>query len=246
MIQFFLRRSLKAISMRRKWLLTAFIPVMIYLGVSAAIPERFVVSQEIAITGNTLISLSPRAADLRSLQELISTPNLFFLNRFALALLTKRLELRMPSIQNRRPEVSIIGKVEQYLTLDMTGKNTVRITYKGNNRKEGEIMVAFYARRLVKQTEDYLALNRSAVKDGATAPRIIGRTTVSEMRLPWCNSRLEPALFIGVVTLFVLMLLITLLEWFKPSFSSERHVADYLKVPILGAFPDVKRIRRGG
>jgi protein tyrosine kinase modulator len=246
MIQFFLRRSLKAISMRRKWLLAVFIPVMIYLGVSAATPNRFVVSQEIAITGNTLISLSPRAADLRSLQELISTPSLFFLNRFALALLTKRLELRMPSIQNWRPEVSIISKVEQCLTLDMTGKNTVRITYEGNNRKEGETMVAFYARRLVKQTEDYLTLNRTAVKNGASVPRIIGRTTVSEIRLLWCNSRLVPALFIGVVTLFVLMVLITLLEWFKPSFNSERHVADYLKVPILGTFPDVKRLKRGG
>ena len=245
MIQFFLRRSLKAISMHSKWLLTAFIPVMIYLGVSAATPDRFIVSQEIAVTGDTLISLSPRAADLRSLQELISTPSLFFLNRFALALLAKRLELRMPSIQNWRSEVSLIGKVEQCLTLDMTGKNTVRVTYEGNDPKRGGTLVAFYARRLVKQAEDYLALNRSAVKDGAMAPRLIGRATVSEMRLLWCNARLAPALLIGVVTLFVLMILITLIEWFKPSFSSERHVADYLKVPILGAFPDITSALEG-
>lgn len=240
MIQFFLMRSLKAISMRRKWLLTAFAPVMIYLSVSAAIPDRFLVRQEISVTGETLISLSPRAADLRSLPELISTPSLFFLNRFAVALLAKRLDQKMPSIQDWRPEVSLFNNVEQCLTLDMTGKNTVRIAYEGNSREEGETMVAFYARRLVKQAEDYLALNRSAVKNGAAAPRIIGRITVAEKRSLWRGSRLAPVLWICLMTLMALLVLITLIEWFKPSFRSERHIADYLKVPILGAFPNLK------
>ena len=246
MIQFFIKRCFKALSMHCKWLLFALMPVMLYLGISAAIPDRFVVRQDISATGDTLISLSPRAADLRSLQELISTPDLFFLNRFALALLSKRLEMRMPGIQDWSPEVSLMDKVDRCLRLDMIGKNAVRIAYEGNRRKEGETMVAFYSQRLVKQAKDYLALNRSAVKDGTAIPRMIGRITVVEKRSLWCNSRVTPVLLIFGITLLVLVVLISLIEWFKPSFRSERHIANYLKVPILGAFPDLKGMRREG
>jgi len=246
MMNFFLKRSVKAISKRLNWLFLAFIPVIIYLVVSAAIPDRFAARQEISVTGETLISLSPRAADLRSLQKLISTPSYFFLNRFALALLAKRLELRMPSIQNWRSEVSLISKVEQCLTFTMTGKNTVQVAYEGNDQQEGETMVDFYADRFIKQAKDYLALNPSAVKDGAVAPRMMGRITVVEKRSLWRHARFEPAFYIFVITLIALLVLIVLFEWLKPSFRSERHIAHYLKVPILGAFPDLKRITGDG
>ena len=246
MIQFLLKRSFEAILIHRKWLLLAFVPVIIYLAVSAAIPDRFVVRQEISISGETLVSLSPRAADLRSLQELISTPGLFFLNRFALSLLENRLDQRMLPIQNRTLKDSLINKVEQCLSLGMIGKNTLQIAYEGSDREQGEIMVPFYAQRLITQARDYLALNPSAVKKGAAAPRLIGRTTIVEKRALCRFSRLVPALYFFVITLIFLLIVIALMEWLKPSFRSERHVADYLKVPILGAFPDLKRIRRDG
>ena len=158
MVQFFLRCSAKALSIHRKWLLAALIPVMIYLGIAATIPDRFVVTQDISVTADTLISLSPRATDLRSLKELISEPNIFFQNRFALALLAKRLEMRLPATESRGTGMSLIDKVDQCLTLDMTEGNIVQVAYMGDHRNEGEAMVAFYSERLIRQAEDYLAL----------------------------------------------------------------------------------------
>jgi hypothetical protein len=194
MMHFFLKSSLKGISKRRQWLLMAFLPVIIYLLVSAAIADQFIVRQEISISNETLISLSPRAADLRSLQELLSKPGDFFQNLFALSLLTKRLDQRMPSIQQWSPGDSLIRKVEQCLTLDMIGKNILQIAYEGNDREQGETMVAFYSQRLIKQAKDYLAMNPAAVKDGAVAPSMIGRIAVDEKRSLWRYTRLVPAL----------------------------------------------------
>ena len=62
----------------------------------------------------------------------------------------------------------------------------------------------------------------------------------------WRHARFEPAFYIFVITLIALLVLIVLFEWLKPSFRSERHIAHYLKVPILGAFPDLKRITGDG
>ena len=214
------------------------------MGIAATIPDRFVVTQDIFVTADTLISLSPRVTDLRSLKELISEPNIFLQNRFALALLAKRLEMRLPATESRGTGMSLIDKVDQCLTLDMTEGNIVQVAYTGDHRNEGEAMVAFYSERLIRQAEDYLALNRSAVKSGAAIPRKIGRVTVSEKRSLWCDSRLVPAVLIFGITLVVLICLITLLDWFKLSFRSERHIADYLSVPVLGAFPDLNDIAR--
>lgn len=246
MIHFFLRLSLKGISKRRQWLLMAFIPVIIYWVVSAAIPDRFIIRQEISITSDALFSLSPRPSDLRALQELISTPDLFFLDRFALSLLAKRLDIQVPSIENQSPKSLLISKIKQCLTLQMIGKDTVKIVYQGNDRKQGEIMVIFYSERFIKQAKDYLTMNPSVVEKGAIAPRLIGRIDVEEKRSFWRYDRLVPALILFFVSLIGLSVLIALLEWFKSSFRSERHIARYLGVPILGALPDLNDIVDNG
>ena len=242
MIGFFLERFIKAVSIHRKWLLWAFVPVIIYLMISAAIPDRFVVRQKISITGDTLISLSPRPADLRSLEALISAPDHFFRNRFALSLLAKKLDKGMPSAQSGNLPINLSSEVEKCLTFEMTAKNSFNIVYVGSNREQGETMVAFYAGRLITQAGDYLAITPSAVKDGAVAPKMVGTMTVEEKRSPWRYKRLWPALYLFVSTWVVLLILIALLEWFKPSFRSVRHVAQYLRVPILGAVPNLKCI----
>jgi hypothetical protein len=242
MLRFFLKRYAQAVSERRLWVLLAFVPLIIYLVVSAIVPDRFTVKQEISISGNALIALSPRSADLRALSELISTPSYFFQNKFALILLGKRLDLEMRSESAQNPLLMLKRDVVHCLSLTMPGQNTAVIAYEGKDRKRGEAMVVFYSQRLIKQAKDWLAQNRSGIEKGLAAPKMVGKITVEEQHAPWRSERLLPAVYIFVISLIVLLVIIALLDWFNPSFRSERHIAYYLQVPILGTLPDLKRI----
>jgi len=242
MLQFFLKRYIQAVSARRLWALLAFVPLIVYLFLSAIVPDRFTVKQELSISGDNLISLSPRSADLKALNELVSTPSYFFLNKFALVLLGKRLNMDMQLERALNPLLILKREVARCLSLTTLGQDTAVIVYEGKNRKRGAAMVGFYSQRLIKRTNDWLAQNRSEMVKSLPPPKLVGKITVEEQRSPWRSERLLPAVFIFVISLIVLLVTIALLDWFKPSFRSERHIAYYLKVPILGTLPNLKRI----
>ena len=117
MVRFFLERFFRALSAYRPWLLLAFVPVLIYLAVSAMIPDRFAVRQQISITGDDLILLSPKSGDLKAFRELVSTPKLFFLNKYALILLGKRLDMDLQSEQPLNLLNSLKTEVARCLSL---------------------------------------------------------------------------------------------------------------------------------
>jgi len=242
MLQFFLKRYIKALSARRLWLLFVFVPLIVYLVLSAIIPDRFAVKQEISISGNALIALSPRSADLKALSELISSPSYFFQNKFALILLGKRLDMDMRSESAQNPLLMLKREVVHCLSLSTPGQNTAVIAYEGKDWKRGEAMVGFYSQRLIKQAKDWLAQSRSGIEKGLAAPKMVGKITVEEQHAPWRSERLLPAVYIFVISLIVLLVIIALLDWFNPSFRSERHIAYYLQVPILGTLPNLKYI----
>jgi len=67
-------------------------------------------------------------------------------------------------------------------------------------------------------------------------PRVLGVAT------PWSSERLPRALLIGVLSLLAVLLLIGVLELSDPAFKSERQVARYLDLPVLGSMPDADRL----
>jgi hypothetical protein len=223
-------------------MLLAFVPLIVYLVLSAIVPDRFVVKQEISISGDALISLSPRSADLKALNELVSTPSYFFLNKFALILLGKRLDMDMRSERAQNPLLMLKKDVARSLSLTTPGQDMAVIVYEGKDRKSGTAMVGFYSQRLIKQAKDRLAQNRSKAVQSQPAPKLVGKITVEEQRSPWRSERLLPAVYIFVISLIALLAIIALLDLFKSSFRSERHIAYYLQVPILGTLPDLKHV----
>lgn len=231
MLRFFLEHSFRAISIRRLWLLLAFVPPAVYLVASATVPDRFVVRQKVSLSGNNLIALSPRPGDLKALSELVSVPQHFFLNKFALVLLGKRLDMGMEGEK----------EVENCLTLAMVGDKAV-ISYDGSDRRRGQAMVEFYAQRLINQARDWLKMNRKGSDRKGAVPKLLGEITILEDRSPWRSNRLLPSVCLFFGSLLIIVIIIALAAWFTPSFRSERHMADYLKVPILGTSPDLKHL----
>ncbi len=252
MLSFFLHQFSQAVSAHRIWLLSALVPVLIYLVATAVRPDRFLVKQEISISENSLISLSPKAADLKAVKELTANPDAFFLNSFALVLLAKQFDANILPAQSDPPRKDLMalkGQISQCLSLTKAGTDKVVLIYEGKDRKAGELMVPFYSQRLIKQAEDWLKQNRGRVEGAPSPPKLLGKITVEEQRAPWRMERLLPAMYLFLGAFLLILVLIAIVGWFKPSFRSERHMAYTLKVPILGTLPDLKgfsdSIKRG-
>jgi capsular polysaccharide biosynthesis protein len=47
---------------------------------------------------------------------------------------------------------------------------------------------------------------------------------------------------IGFISLSGILVLLVIFEWSDPSLKSERQVAQYLELPILGSLPDLNKI----
>jgi capsular polysaccharide biosynthesis protein len=48
----------------------------------------------------------------------------------------------------------------------------------------------------------------------------------------------------AVVSLIIILIIIGLMEWADPAFKSERQVARYLDLSIIGSLPDLQKISR--
>jgi len=238
-MRFLLKRYVYAISAHRRLLLLFLIPLFVYLLLSATIPDRFSVEQEIAIPKNALVRVGKRPGSTLPMSEMISRPESFFQDEFALMLLEKQLNSDTALRPAKTPRSDLKATVKTGMTLTMTGGKRVAVAYHGNDRDLGEKLVGFYSQRLINKLSPGSKIGNRKKKPSAS---LIGQTGINEFRALWRTQRLCPSLVIAVISLLIILIIIALIEWLDPSFKSERQVARYLGIPILGSLPNLKKI----
>jgi len=238
-MRFLLKRYVYAISAHRRLLLLFLIPLFVYLLLSATIPDRFSVEQEIAIPKNALVRVGKRPGSTLPMSEMISRPESFFQDEFALMLLEKQLNSDTALRPAKTPRSDLKATVKTGMTLTMTGGKRVAVAYHGNDRDLGEKLVGFYSQRLINKLSPGSKIGNRKKKPSAS---LIGQTGINEFRALWRTQRLYPSLVIAVISVLIILIIIALIEWLDPSFKSERQVARYLGIPILGSLPNLKKI----
>ena len=238
-MRFLLKRYVHAILAHRRLLLLFLIPLFVYLLLSATIPDRFSVEQEIAIPKNALVRVGKRPGSTLPMSEMISRPESFFQDEFALMLLEKQLNSDTALRPAKTPRSDLKATVKTGMTLTMTGGKRVAVAYHGNDRDLGEKLVGFYSQRLINKLSPGSKIGNRKKKPSAS---LIGQTGINEFRALWRTQRLCPSLVIAVISVLIILIIIALIEWLDPSFKSERQVARYLGIPILGSLPNLKKI----
>jgi len=243
-MRFFLKRYVHAISARRRWLLLLFIPPLAYLLITTMIPDRFSIEQEISISKNASVQLGKRPGSSLRLSDIVSRPGSFFQDGFALILLKRELNPDTVLKPTEIPLGRLKTIVENGMTLTLKGEKTAVIAYEGENRNLGEKLVAFYSQRLVGKIKTSGPGIRIHPEDRNKQPSasLIGQTEINEHRAFWRPERLFPSLMSAMISLFVILIIIALIEWLDPSFKSERQLARYLGLPIIGSVPNLKKI----
>jgi hypothetical protein len=243
-MDFYIKRYLAAFREHRHWTLIALVPVMLYLIVAAVRVDNFLITQDFSYSGEIRIAMSQRLADTRPLEALLADPDRLFLDPFALSELQQRLEFQ-PQTRERPTSQGLKRLAHGSMKLSIQPDSRLRLTYTGSYAHIGETMVDVYSQLLVQRVEAGTA--RHPAPAVATAPsrfEPVGTLTTTGVASLWSAERLPRAILVFVLSLLAVLLLIGILELSDPSFKSERQIARYLGLPVLGSMPDVTQLTR--
>jgi capsular polysaccharide biosynthesis protein len=127
------------------------------------------------------------------------------------------------------------------MSIEMPAENLAIISFYGKDKEIGQALLNYYSRRFIQKAKEGLA--RSMHKESnVNLPALVGNLEIKAHRSLWRSERLVPLMLIGFISLNVILVILVVFEWSDPSFKSERQVAQYLELPILGSLPDLNKI----
>jgi hypothetical protein len=204
--------------------------------VTGTLPDRFVVSQNVSISDTFPVARMTDPVGTIPFKDLYADPSSFFLNSYAV----NKLNNTVLAGWAEKYATVIDDMVKKTMTMILAGENKVQIRYHGRNRELGEILVGFYSDRLLKKALE--GGTRSGHTESFSKPEISGLIEIREEKALWRPERLKPFLVCCLVSVILVLIFLGILEWSDPSFKSERQIARYTGLPILGSIPDLNRV----
>jgi hypothetical protein len=252
MVRYYVRRYLHGLKARSPWLLLILLPPLTYLIFAALRADRFVVKQDVGISRDAPIALSTSPVDFAKMSDFLAQPAEFFSDRFAVRELYGQLYPGTILDQTSPQFGPLLSAVERHMLMISPSDKLVRIMYRGADPALGAKLVEFYAKRLIKKSEDGLKRSKAQLAKGPPAlgqeasvtAQLRGGPGKEAQRALWRRGRLPTLLKLTIVSVLVVLVLIGALEWADASFKSVRQVARYLNVPVLGALPDLNRVSK--
>jgi len=235
------KRYLYGLSKRRIWLLLILLPPLIYLLISAVHSDRFSVKQKISITKDSPVALASNAMSVKPMGEIVSRPDVFFQNTFAVRQLYTNLYAGSAVYRADRQFRMLLDTIRTSISLTMPAEGIAQITYYGKDEKIGRSLVGYYSLRLIRKTEEGLALSKIRGPK-SQVPVLMGGMEIDEHRAFWRPERSLSFVMICIFSLITVLAFLGFLEWTDPSFKSERQVARYVGLPIIGSLPNLNRI----
>lgn len=240
-MNFQIKRFIYGVSKRRLLLLLILVPPFVFLSLSAIRSDRFSIKQDISISKDSPVALASGPLGLERMEKIASHPDDFFQNNFAVRKLYTNLYAGTAVYRADRQFRFLLDTIKDGMSLSMPSENIVRITYHGKDQKIGQALVSYYSQRLVLKAKE--GLSRSERQDfNGTVPKLMGGVEVEKHTALWRTERLLPFVIICILSLVVVLILLGLLEWSDQSLKTERQVARYLELPIIGSLPDLNKI----
>ncbi len=223
--------------LKRKMLLLLLVVIpAAYLMHAAVVPDRFLVKQRVYITDETPVASSVNPVSFKVFRELRNRPGEFFLNSFDL----KSSMRHVIAVYGQQYDQKTLNDIARQCRFTVSGTSTVHVMYEGRHLQPGKIMVTYFSNRLMEKAREGL-LRSNAGKDAPVA-RLSGSLEATGIRALWSQDRFYPLLFSCFVSFIIIFAFIGFIEWTDPSFKSERQIARYTGLPVLGSIPDLNEV----
>ncbi len=245
-MRFYLKRFWRAFRIHKKWMLLVLPALALYLIYAALTDVDFLVSREFSPYSSDMpVAASDSPVAVLRLGNLVADPKVLFLDGFALSRLQK--DPGLLAAYGGQPDEATLRRI-LHADLTLVPSQTLaglRLSYEGQDEALGRALVEFYSERLMKRVEEGVArAERTGGSTAAVRLQPLGDLVVVVKRTPWSPERLVPAIGVLILAFVGVMVLMVILELSDPSFKSERQMARYLGVPVLGAIPDAEPLAK--
>lgn len=243
---FYLKRFWRAFRIHKKWMLLVLPALGLYLVYAALTDVDFLVYEEFSPYSSDMpVAAGDSPVAVLRLGDLVADPQNLFLDGFALARLQKDPGL-LAAYGGQPDEATLRRILPSYLRLAPSSDPAeLRLSYEGPDGALGRALVDFYSERLIKRVDEGM-VRAQRTGDSTAAVRLqpLGDLVVVVKRTPWSPERLVPAIGVLILAFVGVIVLIAFFELSDPSFKSERQMARYLGVPVLGAIPDAEPLAK--
>ena len=237
-MKFFLKRYGAALRSNNKWGLLVLLALVLYLVFATYDDVTYRVSQDISSSSDDIpVAASNSPIDTIRLNQLVASPDLLFLDGFAITQLTRKLGLD-DDYRGLTGDQEVRGIVHTSMALSPADAETLRLSYIGKDARLGRILVAFYTERLMKRIADGWTRTKGAATSSPFAIQPAGTIITVGTRSIWSADRWLPTGIVLFLSTLGVLVLIAIFEITDPSFKSERQMARYLELPVLGTLPD--------
>lgn len=240
-MHFNIKRYGHGLSTRRNWLLLILLPPLLYLLFGAMHYDRFSVNQSISISKDTPVAHSTTGAGITKIEKIISNPDIFFLNNYAVRQLYTTLYAGTAVYRADRQFRTLLDTVRNTMSFKAPTGNLVTISYYGSDERMGRILVGYFSQRLMSKAREGIARSRVKLQENEM-PTMTGSINVEKYRAFWRGDRTVPFVLTAFFSVIAILVLLGVLEWSDPSFKSERQVAQYIDLPIIGSLPNLNKI----
>jgi hypothetical protein len=238
---FQLRRYYFGLVKYKSWLLFFLIPPLVFLFGTALIPSHFIVSQQISCPIETPVARMSSPTDTMPVQAFLTNPEKLFLHPFTLKALYTRLHPGLTGYRTDPQMPILVDSIQKHMTLYKINDETLVIRYSGPDLELGNTLVSFFSERWVQNAME--GIKRSAMTSPPDQePGLSGMTSTLTQRTVLPSKYLPAFLQTIIFSLFGALIFAGILEFKDSSFKSERQMAQYLKLPILGSLPNLDRV----
>lgn len=257
-MSFFLKRLRHRIGDHRNWSFLALLPAIIYIAFKALSPDLFYMYQDISLSPGAPVALTTSPTDFEPVSWFVKNQENFFLDTYTLKVLSSQLNQNILLDQKNTQFAPSINNIKQCMSIQCPTNNNTRISYLGKDKALGQMLVDFYAKRLIKKAEE--GVKRYDVQSqGAALKEVVqkipllkkqsrpsfaamGDIVIDEQNAFWRQDRLVPVIALIIIGCVLFLCLAAVMELVDPSFKSERQVAAYLQLPLLGTLPNLNKI----
>jgi hypothetical protein len=238
---FNIKRYFYGISKRRFWLLLILLPPILYIVLSAGYTDRFSIKQKISISKDVSLALASGPAGIKQIKEIVAQPEDFFLNNYAVRKLYTELYVGTAVYRADGQFRNLLEMIKNNMSIEMPSEDIAMISFSGKDKTVGQTLVSYYANRFIQKGKEGFVRSKHE-ESSLKLPALRGDMEINEHRSLWRPERLAPLVLISFISLIGVLMILVVLEWSDPSFKSERQVAKYLDLPILGSLPDLNKI----
>lgn len=249
-----------AVAARMKYVILAFVPALAYLVVMGLIPHNFQINQTLAAPDQTLLSPGVNPLDMVTLASVLKDPQHFLTDNHVLMDLREQLltgdRVDRPQWAGWLPSrfaVFIKRAVLQDMIITSIGDDRITIGYQGDDRELGVALVDFYSQRLIRASQR--AQERAILRPELLVPQEAGTASTTGVTLQGAVSvntstvlispdRIWTAIWLLIIFIIIALAAIWIMEMARPKLYTERQASRYLDTPVLGAIPNLERMKQ--